>query len=478
MGSAWMHVLFLLLAAISAAAEAAAASGGEALRREADRVRGLPGQPAGARFRHYAGYVELQHPDEHKALFYWFFEAQADAPRKPLVLWLNGGPGCSSVAFGAAQELGPFLVRKDLHNGTHLVLNRFSWNRVANLLFLEAPVGVGFSYTNRSEDLSRLGDHVTAGDSHSFLMGWFQRFPSFRSHDFYIAGESYAGHYVPQLAEVIYERNKGGHGSFINLKGFMIGNAVINDPTDTQGLIDYAWSHAIISDQLHDGIFKECDFSSSNMTVTLLCSSLFRDFLVAYSDIDIYSIYTPVCDLPDWSAAQRLTITPRLLAGHDLRQELPSGYDPCTEEYVEEYFNRKDVQIALHANLTGLPYRYTTCSRVIKGWKESADTILPIIRKLLDAGLRIWIYSGDTDGRVPVTSTRYSVKEMKLRVKEEWRAWFHKQQVAGWVEIYEGGLTLATVRGAGHQVPVFAPDQSLSLFTHFLATDALPSTRR
>lgn len=95
-----------------------------------------------------------------------------------------------------------------------------------------------------------------------------------------------------------------------------IGNAVINDPTDTKGLIDYAWSHAIISDQLHDSIFKECDFSSSNTTVTLLCSSLFRDFLVAYSDIDIYSIYTPVCDLPDWSASQRLTMMPRLLTGH------------------------------------------------------------------------------------------------------------------------------------------------------------------
>ncbi|XP_030547568.1 serine carboxypeptidase-like 35 [Rhodamnia argentea] len=481
MGSMWMQMLFLFLA--TSAAVGTVASGDEARRREADRVRGLPGQPAagagaGARFRHYAGYVELQHPNEHKALFYWFFEAQDDAPRKPLVLWLNGGPGCSSVAYGAAQELGPFLVRKDLHNGTHLVLNKFSWNRVANLLFLEAPVGVGFSYTNKSKDLSRLGDQVTADDSHSFLIGWFNRFPSFRSHDFYIAGESYAGHYVPQLAEVIYERNKRGHGFFINLKGFMIGNAVINDPTDTKGLIDYGWSHAIISDQLRDNIYKECDFSSSNETVTLLCSSLFRDFMVAYSDIDIYSIYTPVCDLPNSSPSQRLVVTPRLLANHESWREFPSGYDPCTEDYVEEYFNRKDVQIALHANLTGLPYRYTTCSRVIKGWKESADTILPIIRKLLDAGLRIWICSGDTDGRVPVTSTRYSVNEMKLKIKEEWRAWYHRRQVAGWVESYEGGLTLATVRGAGHQVPVFAPDQSLSLFTHFLATDALPSSRR
>lgn len=61
------------------------------------------------------------------------------------------------------------------------------------MLFLEAPVGVGFSYTNKSKDLYMLGDRVTAEDSHAFLMGWFKRFPSFKSHDFYLAGESYAG---------------------------------------------------------------------------------------------------------------------------------------------------------------------------------------------------------------------------------------------------------------------------------------------
>lgn len=61
------------------------------------------------------------------------------------------------------------------------------------MLFLEAPVGVGFSYTNNSEDLHKLGDQVTANDSYAFLIGWFKRFPNFKSHDFYIAGESYAG---------------------------------------------------------------------------------------------------------------------------------------------------------------------------------------------------------------------------------------------------------------------------------------------
>lgn len=76
-----------------------------------------------------------------------------------------------------------------------------------------------------------------------------------------------------------------------------------------------------------------------------------------------------------------------------------------------------------------------------------------------------------------MTSTRYSINKMGLKIKEEWRAWFHKHQVAGWVETYEKGLTLVTVRGAGHQVPAFAPAQSLSLFTKFLSAAALPSAR-
>lgn len=64
---------------------------------------------------------------------------------------------------------------------------------VANMLFLEAPVGVGFSYTNSSNDLTTLGDRITAHDSYTFLIEWFKRFPDFKSHDFYITGESYAG---------------------------------------------------------------------------------------------------------------------------------------------------------------------------------------------------------------------------------------------------------------------------------------------
>lgn len=104
----------------------------------------------------------------------------------------------------------------------------------------------------------------------------------------------------------------------------------------------------------------------------------------------------------------------------------------------------------------------------------------------LNSDKYFWKCSGDTDGRVPVTSTRYSINAMKLRPREKrgkardwggWRAWYYKEQVAGWVVEYEEGLTLVTVRGAGHQVPVFAPDRSLSLVLHFLAGQPLPSGR-
>ncbi|CAN6235682.1 unnamed protein product [Urochloa humidicola] len=488
-----MAVLMLAVVAVAGASP-------RSPRPEADLVTGLPGQPA-VGFSHYAGYVDVGSAGGDKALFYWFFEAEREPEKKPLLLWLNGGPGCSSVAYGAAQELGPFLVRG---YGANLTRNAYAWNKAANLLFLEAPVGVGFSYTNRTADLRRLGDRVTAQDSYSFLLNWLDKFPEFKGRGFYIAGESYAGHYVPQLAELIYDGNKGARRNrVINIKGFMIGNAVLNDATDQLGMVEYAWSHAIISDELYSAVRRECDSfkeEADGGRPGKGCNPALRAFLGAYDDIDIYSIYTPTCLLPTGAgAAARLVAAPRLFSKHDAWHRLrrvPAGYDPCTEAYVTKYFNREDVQRALHANRTRLPYQYSPCSEVIRKWNDSPATILPILKKLMAAGLRVWVYSGDTDGRVPVTSTRYSINTMGLRPRETrkaanvsaaggaapewwggWRAWYYRQQVAGWAVEYEEGLTLVTVRGAGHQVPLFAPGRSLAMLYHFLGGQALPAAR-
>jgi len=140
----------------------------------------------------------------------------------------TSGPGCSSIGYGAASELGPLRV---VSQGAELKFNEYAWNKEANLLFLESPVGVGFSYTNKSSDLDNLNDVFVAEDSYSFLVNWLQRFPEYKDREFYIAGESYAGHYVPQLAELVYERNKDKKGkSNINLKGFIEHN-IHNGPS-------------------------------------------------------------------------------------------------------------------------------------------------------------------------------------------------------------------------------------------------------
>ena len=139
------------------------------------------------------------------------------------------GPGCSSLGYGAMEELGPFRVKSD---GKTLYRNPYAWNNAANVLFLESPAGVGFSYSNTTADYGRFGDNKTAEDALQFLLNWMDKFPEYKGRDFYLAGESYAGHYVPQLAHAILRHAAAGKPSSspINLKGIMVCTCNVRDP--------------------------------------------------------------------------------------------------------------------------------------------------------------------------------------------------------------------------------------------------------
>ncbi|KAF9596332.1 hypothetical protein IFM89_008858, partial [Coptis chinensis] len=125
------------------------------IRSNTDLIKdGLPGQPSPMAFQQYAGYITVD-VLKGRSLFYYFVEAAVvDPTTKPLILWLNG---------------------------------------VANIIFLESPAGVGFSYSNTTADYSLTGDSRTAKDTYRFLIKWLQRFPMYADIDFVIAGESYAG---------------------------------------------------------------------------------------------------------------------------------------------------------------------------------------------------------------------------------------------------------------------------------------------
>eukprot|EP00249_Psilotum_nudum_P000929 c13136_g1_i1 orf=52-1518(+) len=425
---------------------------------ELDRIIKLPGQPS-VSFEQYSGYIAV---DENagRALFYWLTEAEEDAPSKPLVLWLNGGPGCSSLAYGAVEEIGPFRIHA---NGTGLYKNKYSWNKLANILFLESPAGVGFSYSNTSSDLSTTGDVRTAEDAHTFLVRWLERFPQYIHRELYITGESYAGHYVPQLSKLVYERNvKGVVSPLINLKGFMVGNAVIDNYYDSVGTIAYWWDHALISDTMYRAIMNTCNFHSDKISV--LCEKLQDDAMdVEFGKLDAYSIYTPYC--PTSGETPRITLK-RLRRNPSLLKK--AVYDPCSENYAEIYFNRPDVQESLHANITGIPYKWTACSDILfNNWQDSAFSVLPIYKELMASGLKIWVYSGDVDAVVPVTATRLSLDQLKLQIKVPWYPWYLNGQVGGHCEVYEG-LTLVIVRNAGHEVPDIQPARGFALIKAYL----------
>lgn len=452
------------LLALAWRAAAAAASG--------DRIGQLPGQPA-VDFPMYSGYVAVDEGAGGRALFYWLQEVPPEVQPAPLVLWLNGGPGCSSVAYGASEELGAFRIRPD---GATLFLNDNRWNTAANILFLDSPAGVGFSYTNTSSDLYTNGDNKTAHDSYTFLVKWFERFPQYKYRDFHITGESYGGHYVPQLSQLVYQNNAGVAKPIINFKGFMVGNAVINDHTDYAGMFESWWNHGLVSDATYRLLRASCGgLNDSIIHPSPACNAATDVATAEQGNIDMYSIYTPLCNQTSSSSATKRSWKSSSLIGRRHYHHVMGGsYDPCTESHSTVYYNRPEVQRALHANVTGINYPWATCSDTINNnWGDSPRSMLPIYKELIAAGLRIWVFSGDTDAVIPLTSTRYSIDALGLPTTTSWYPWYDKKQVGGWSQVYEG-LTLVTVRGAGHEVPLHRPRQALILFQHFLKGEPMP----
>ncbi|KAH7656227.1 Peptidase S10 serine carboxypeptidase protein [Dioscorea alata] len=412
--------------------------------KNADKITRLPGQPNPVNFDQYAGYVTVS-PRNERALFYYFVEASKNSSglkNKPLVLWLNGGPGCSSLGTGAMSELGPFFVKRD---GKTLYENAHAWNKIANILFLESPAGVGFSYSNTTTDYAKSGDRRTARDSYTFLINWLERFPEYKNRDFFIAGESYAGHYIPQLANLILKNNRNKSHTTIKLKGIAIGNAYVETGNNVKGIYEYYWSRSLISNETYNLIKSTCNFDVNEDSID--CE---KDMNLADDEhgiIDYYNIYAPVC------------------SDSDSRNFMHNGLgaDPCSANYIKSYLNLPEVQKALHANNAKLSYQWVGCS----DWNDSPESILPDIKKAIKSKLRVWLYSGDVDSVVPVTATQYSLKALGLPIKKKWTPWYHKGQVGGYYVGYNG-LTFATVRGSGHMVPRDQPERALELFRAFL----------
>eukprot|EP00256_Glycine_max_P065516 XP_025980111.1 serine carboxypeptidase-like 46 [Glycine max] len=127
--------------------------------------------------------------------------------------------------------------------------------RMANVLYLESPAGVGFSYSSNTSFYTLVTDEITAGDNLIFLPRWFTEFPEYSKNDFFITGESYAGHYAPQLAQLIVQTKTN-----FNLKGVAIGNPLMEFDTDLNSKAEFFWSHGLISDSTYNLFTRVCNY--------------------------------------------------------------------------------------------------------------------------------------------------------------------------------------------------------------------------
>ncbi|CAK9177476.1 unnamed protein product [Ilex paraguariensis] len=437
---------------------------GESSLCESEKIIQLPGQPQ-VWFQQFSGYVTV---DDHKqrALFYYFVEAEIEPATKPLVLWLNGGPGCSSLGVGAFSENGPFRP-----NGQVLVRNEYSWNKEANMLYLETPMGVGFSYSTDTSSYETVTDEITARDNLVFLQRWFLKFPQYMQRDLFITGESYAGHYVPQLAELMIQFNK--KEKLFNLRGIALGNPVLEFAADFNSRAEFFWSHGLISDSTYTIFTSSCNYSRYvseyyRDSVSPVCSRVMSQVSRETSRfVDKYDVTLDVCISSVLS--QSMVFTP-----HQPTEKI----DVCVEDETVSYLNRQDVQQALHARLVGVR-RWDVCSNILD--YELLNIEIPtisILGSLIKEGIAVLVYSGDQDSVIPLIGSRTLVhdlaRKLGLNTTVPYRVWFGGQQVGGWTQVYGNMLSFATIRGASHEAPFSQPERSLVLFKSFIQGRPLP----
>ena len=336
---------------------------------EEERVTWLPNIGNIEGFNLYSGYVTI--PGTSKQLHYLLNESQNDPTTDPVILWTNGGPGCSSM-LGWLQEHGPYEMPSGAQDMTFYE-NQWSWNREATVIYLEQPAGVGYSYCDQSITKDCSFDDTQAGeDNLAAILGILDKYPEFQKNELYISGESYGGIYVPYMAWNVVKHNEANADDDTvfkpNLKGFAVGNGVTNWTYDTTAAyVEMAYWHSLVDTGLHDQIEAAgCDFAGPYMqNLTEECAGYLDQFSVDTADINVYDIYgtcwglgpTPQMIQSDHDRPHRRFIsqndyTPWLQreirkddGGEPILKELP----PCTwGSGLLDWMNLADTRKALH----------------------------------------------------------------------------------------------------------------------------------
>ncbi|KAG2236692.1 Alpha/Beta hydrolase protein [Thamnidium elegans] len=412
-----------------------------------------------------SGYLDVGH-DKH--FFFWFFESRHKPSKDPVVLWLNGGPGCSSLT-GLFMELGPCTVNKE---GTETVLNKYSWNDKANVIFLDQPLNVGYSYGSGGAS----NTDAAAKDVYAFLQLFFKEFPKYADLDFHVSGESYAGHYIPAIAGVINRNNQEKFNSLelfkkkhtlarVNLKSVLIGNG-LTDP-----LIQYKYYSKMACDNSYGPVLDQatCDNMDAQFPA---CERLIQN---CYDSQNVFSC------LPAAMKCNKDQIQPYQQTGknpYDVREECKGG-GLCYEilDSVQKYLNRPEVKKEVGANVD----KYESCNMQINfRFQMAGDWMRPYVNEvpdLLEDDIKVLIYAGDADyicnwmgNKAWTLELPWSGHaEFASTNDTEWHSDLLGKQAGELRRTEDGRFAFLRIFNAGHMVPYDQPEAGLDMLQQWVS---------
>lgn len=447
-----------------------------------DLVTSLPGI-TGPMPTMYSGYINAS---ETKHIHYILVEAETDPDDKPLVIWFNGGPGCSSLD-GFLYEHGPFRFKP--YNGSaapELVPFEYSWVKLANMLYIEQPVGVGFSYSTAADTTVdyTCTDDTAAADNLAAVQNFFVKYPQYLAKDLYITGESYAGIYVPTLAEAILQADdyKGAP-----LKGIAVGNGCSGDEigicafgSSTQGAYyttKFLMSSGFVPETLKQSLQDTCDWDAWSQGGASGCDAQSAELDSLTRKLDTYCVYCD-CGQQFSGGSKRAKSREQMRFKHMpaiVESALPATTACIDSDAASAYLNDPAVQEALHVTEAN-NLDWAVCNDA-PGWSYSSTR--PNLPRdtypLLVSKIRTLIYNGDWDACVPYTDNEAWTKSMGYNTTQDWHAWFVEtngfQSVGGYATQYDvdGWFTFTTVRGGRHEVPETAPERAFQMMTTFLS---------
>ncbi|XP_040890602.1 lysosomal protective protein isoform X2 [Toxotes jaculatrix] len=445
-----------------------------------DEVTYLPGLQKQPSFRHYSGYLSVA---DGKHLHYWFVESQNNPSSDPVVLWLNGGPGCSSLD-GLLTEHGPFLIQDD---GVTLQYNPYAWNKIASVLYLESPVGVGFSYSDDKNYSTN--DTEVSMNNYLALKEFFRLFPEFSKNELFLTGESYGGIYIPTLAERVME------DASLNLQGVAVGNGMSSYEMNDNSLVYFAYYHGLLGSRLWTNLQMFCcrngtcnfyDNHDENCTASV---SEVQN-IVYSSGLNIYNLYASCAG----GVGRRVSVEQGELVIRDLGNlfinhqqtqlwkqklrglasvHLSTRLDPpCTNSTPSSlYLNNPYVRKALHISPDALDW--VICSAVVNlNYGRLYMDVRKQYLKLLSAlKYRVLVYNGDVDMACNFMGDEWFVESLHQQVEVQRRPWLYNdeggRQVGGFVKEFDN-IAFLTVKGSGHMVPTDKPIAAFTMFSRFI----------